>query len=295
MPAVPPPEGMSEHDYGAIEAAVMETVRGRWFLAEYAQRIRASEVRQMLDAVARLERAVLSQPVEILPPPSASLQMRLMSQRLDEIAKRLQLMAGDFRAENLDPRFSARLEGEARAIQALFLDVPSSKAGPKSLEAPAAVQALPEPTETEELKSQAAEAIAAEPEIGAQAVAMQPVEMQVAETEASIEIADAAPQETADFSEAAQEQALEVLPETASQAQDEAVVAAAEAPQESQDEIALLHNDAVVDDESFEAEASELNIHEPTLRLVETTADPRLAAIAWIDSLPIEQKLALFA
>ena len=31
---------LSEDDYAAIEAAVMETARGRWFLAEFARRLR---------------------------------------------------------------------------------------------------------------------------------------------------------------------------------------------------------------------------------------------------------------
>ena len=45
MLTITPPEGISEGDYEAIEAAVVETVRGRWFLAEYARRSRVDEVR----------------------------------------------------------------------------------------------------------------------------------------------------------------------------------------------------------------------------------------------------------
>jgi hypothetical protein len=43
-------------DYEAIEAAVMETEKGRWFLAEYARRNRAADTLTVLDAVAGLER-----------------------------------------------------------------------------------------------------------------------------------------------------------------------------------------------------------------------------------------------
>jgi chemotaxis regulatin CheY-phosphate phosphatase CheZ len=53
--ALPP---ISEHDYDAIEGAVMETSRGRWFLAEYARRNRSADTLQVLDAIARLERHV---------------------------------------------------------------------------------------------------------------------------------------------------------------------------------------------------------------------------------------------
>jgi hypothetical protein len=53
-----PPAGLTDADYDMIEAAVMETARGRWFLIEYDRRRRAAETAQLLDAVTRLERAV---------------------------------------------------------------------------------------------------------------------------------------------------------------------------------------------------------------------------------------------
>jgi chemotaxis protein CheZ len=45
-------------DYAAIEAAVMETDRGRWFLAEYARRNRHAETESLLTSLDRIERAV---------------------------------------------------------------------------------------------------------------------------------------------------------------------------------------------------------------------------------------------
>ena len=42
---------ISEADYEAIEAAVMETARGRWFLAEYARRNRNADTQVLLDAL----------------------------------------------------------------------------------------------------------------------------------------------------------------------------------------------------------------------------------------------------
>ena len=44
-----------ENNYEEIEATVMETARGRWFLAEYARRIRAEEFARLLSAVERVE------------------------------------------------------------------------------------------------------------------------------------------------------------------------------------------------------------------------------------------------
>lgn len=52
------PVSLAEADYGAIEQAVMETARGRWFLAEYARRNRHADTVTVLDAIGRLESAV---------------------------------------------------------------------------------------------------------------------------------------------------------------------------------------------------------------------------------------------
>jgi chemotaxis regulatin CheY-phosphate phosphatase CheZ len=52
------PQPLSETDYEAIEAAVMETTRGRWFLTEYARRNRTADTRQILSAIERLENTV---------------------------------------------------------------------------------------------------------------------------------------------------------------------------------------------------------------------------------------------
>jgi len=49
---------LTEEDYDAIENAVMETARGRWFLAEHASRNRHAETRVLLDAIDKLETVV---------------------------------------------------------------------------------------------------------------------------------------------------------------------------------------------------------------------------------------------
>jgi hypothetical protein len=45
-------------DYDAIERAIRETSRGRWFLACYLQRNRSGETKMLLDAIAKLESAM---------------------------------------------------------------------------------------------------------------------------------------------------------------------------------------------------------------------------------------------
>src|SRR5204863_5617028 len=49
---------LSDADYEAIEGAVMETARGRWFLAEYARRNRNADTTMLLKALDRIEAAM---------------------------------------------------------------------------------------------------------------------------------------------------------------------------------------------------------------------------------------------
>lgn len=53
-----PPSPLREEDYEAIEAAVMETERGRWFLAEYTRRNRSADTNVLLEAIQKLERSM---------------------------------------------------------------------------------------------------------------------------------------------------------------------------------------------------------------------------------------------
>jgi len=52
------PPALAEEDYEAIHAAVMETVRGRWFLSEYARRNRNTDTTLVLSALDRIESAM---------------------------------------------------------------------------------------------------------------------------------------------------------------------------------------------------------------------------------------------
>ena len=53
-----PPADISDADFDTIEAAVMESARGRWFLVEYARRNRHADTQVLLAALARLEEAM---------------------------------------------------------------------------------------------------------------------------------------------------------------------------------------------------------------------------------------------
>lgn len=58
MPQVPAVSPLCEADYEAIESAVVETARGRWFLAEYARRNRHADTTTLLAALDRIESVI---------------------------------------------------------------------------------------------------------------------------------------------------------------------------------------------------------------------------------------------
>jgi len=61
LPHAPRKPGLAEA-YAALEALLRASPRGRWFLAEYARRNRTAETEMLLEAIARIERALLKPP-----------------------------------------------------------------------------------------------------------------------------------------------------------------------------------------------------------------------------------------
>ncbi len=53
-----PPTSLEPSEYEAIEKAMMETTRGRWFLAQFAERNRRQDTQVVLEAIAKLESSV---------------------------------------------------------------------------------------------------------------------------------------------------------------------------------------------------------------------------------------------
>ena len=87
MPLPPASQLISDTDYDAIEVAVKETARGRWFLEEFAQRNRHADTKLVLDAIQRLQRSVLgAEPVAAMPAP----EMSAARQELGEIEQTAQ-------------------------------------------------------------------------------------------------------------------------------------------------------------------------------------------------------------
>lgn len=61
-----------QQDYEAIQAAVMETERGRWFLTEYAKRNRVANTDMLLTAIQKLETSVAEKSTQ--PPENADIE-----------------------------------------------------------------------------------------------------------------------------------------------------------------------------------------------------------------------------
>jgi hypothetical protein len=116
-----PPAGLTAADYDAIEAAVMETARGRWFLLEYDRRRRAAETTQLLDAVTRLERAVgtSSQPLLEAPPKPAALPGPVAPVQACGVGERLQDIAWNMRERGFDDATCGAIEEQARVVLGL--------------------------------------------------------------------------------------------------------------------------------------------------------------------------------
>ncbi len=111
----PPPEGISESDYEAIEDAVMETARGRWFLKEYARRMRASETASLHAALERIERIVT-----LTHAPRADAQAQLhMRERMEGISERLLDISWYMRERGFSGSICSSIDEEARQLASL--------------------------------------------------------------------------------------------------------------------------------------------------------------------------------
>jgi hypothetical protein len=58
-------DALYDHSFGAIEAAIRETVRGRAFLEDFAKRVRQSDTLTVLAMIARLERWCQEQAIRL--------------------------------------------------------------------------------------------------------------------------------------------------------------------------------------------------------------------------------------
>jgi hypothetical protein len=117
------PHGIEPEDYERIEAAVMETARGRWFLLEYARRQRAEETARVLAALERLENGLST--LRAGPAPDEL-----------ELRRRLLALAAAFRRRGVDEALCLEMEALVDATLA-------PPAGTEHAPAPIAAATLP--------------------------------------------------------------------------------------------------------------------------------------------------------
>lgn len=118
------PRQFGDDEFEEIERAVMETTRGRWFLAEFARRIRSAETRQVLETLGRME-SMLAKPQARQQPPA--LPKMTDDAPVDALMQRLQ------------SAISAMSSPAAKETEAAETPSATTKSGPETL---AAVDAM---------------------------------------------------------------------------------------------------------------------------------------------------------
>lgn len=108
-----PPPSIAPADYDAIEQAVMETARGRWFLMEFARRQRAAETHRLAEIADQLQ-AMLALRPPALPAPAP---------QAVEIAERLSDIAWSMRERGFDGALCAEIDRQAGLVRALRLQL----------------------------------------------------------------------------------------------------------------------------------------------------------------------------
>lgn len=127
MPLPPASQAITDTDFEAIEAAVKETARGRWFLEEFAQRNRHADTKIVLDAIQRLQRSVLgaeSAPA-VAPPPPTVIHDNLdeIERAADETRKLLgEIDAAHRRHGDLGSELEAIVAASAQAVSGVLSD-----------------------------------------------------------------------------------------------------------------------------------------------------------------------------
>lgn len=95
-------------EFEAIAAAVAETARGRWFLDEFARRIRAAEIERVESALLRIESR--------LPPEPAQGDGHGRQALVVSIQQRLLDLTDALRASGASEDVCARIETQAQAL-----------------------------------------------------------------------------------------------------------------------------------------------------------------------------------
>lgn len=146
MHHAPAPRPFGDDAYEEIERAVMETTRGRWFLAEFARRIRSAETREVLETLGRMEGLLLKPQARDLPPP---LPRAVSDAPVDAMMQRLQSAISAM--SGTAPTVSDTRQPDASQPDARQPDAPE-QAGPAANPAPETLAALDAMSPADRLK-----------------------------------------------------------------------------------------------------------------------------------------------
>lgn len=123
---------LAESDYEAIEQAVMETTRGRWFLKEYAARNRNADTGVLLDAISRLEKAVTGEKA-IEQVERVRFDLVEMSRSIGQLKAEIGATKADGPARSRFDEATATLDDIARATQSATSSIVTSTEGIQEL------------------------------------------------------------------------------------------------------------------------------------------------------------------
>ncbi|WP_157234734.1 hypothetical protein [Methylosinus sp. LW4] len=307
-----PPTGLYPEDYERIEAAVMETVRGRWFLLEYARRQRAEETERLVLAVDRLERVAARAEEQ-----EAAADWRLPHR----LVERAQEFARTLRASGVEEKLCAQADALVEQFSKL-LDAPAAEPeeAPRAILEAAAIEIVDEPHDMEDERVEPvleiapadepieiaevetlAEAEAVEPEpIDAEPVSVESFEAEAVVAEPiELEAVAFEPEPVAQMAEPSQ--AEEIAEPASNEIVFEEFVARAILPEESAPPAldALEFDAPRIDAPKFDLRASvspEISLPKRASAQAEPEGpvDPRLAALSRLDHLSLHEKLRLF-
>lgn len=106
-----------EQDFNAIETAVMETDKGRWFLGEFSRRNRVADTKTLLSAIDRLERNITTNAAAQAPDNS---ELVALAQAIEETRQDIVSVRNDMIADNAaipaDAEVFSHLSENARKI-----------------------------------------------------------------------------------------------------------------------------------------------------------------------------------
>ncbi|CAN2535714.1 hypothetical+protein [Methylocapsa aurea] len=265
-----PPTGLYPEDYERIEEAVMETVRGRWFLLEFARRQRAEETERLVLAVDRLERVAARAEEQ-----EAAVDWRLPRR----LVERAQEFAQTLRASGVEEPLCAQADALVAQFSRL-LDTPAAEREepPRAIAEAAPVDIV---ADYVEIAEPPVEPLVLEPVAAEEQAEIEQAEVEQAEIEHAEICAEP-------FTIEAEPEIDLVLEEPAPLGEEPPFVKAAEAP------VAEPPAANGIVFEEFVARAILPDAMTPPKAAPSRPVDPRLVALSRLDHLPLNEKLRLF-